>query len=209
MPATSTSTTPDPRIAQVLAFWFGAAEPSDASALTRSAQWFTKSDAFDTEIRQRFGALIGEARAGQLDAWAATPWGRVALTLLLDQFTRNAFRGTPDSFAGDAQALVLAQDGLENGHTAALPPVVQTFMLLPLKHAEDPALQARSVAAFTELMRHATPASQALLASALDYAHQHQRVIARFGRFPHRNAILGRPSTPEEQAYLAQPGAGF
>ncbi len=199
----------DPRIGTVLAFWLGAAEPTDASALTRQPLWFTKSDALDADIRSRFGAWVQEARTGRLHAWAETAHGRLALVVLLDQFSRNAWRGQPESFAGDAQALALALEALDNGHWEAVAPLARFFLALPLEHAEDPALQARSVALFTALAAQATPATQSVLSGALDYAHQHQQVIARFGRFPHRNAVLGRASTAEEQAYLAQPGSGF
>lgn len=202
----------DPRIADILRFWFGAAPPDDASALQRQSQWFTKSPAFDAEIAQRFGPTLAAARQGELHGWAQTALGRLALILVLDQFTRNVHRGQPDSFAGDAQALALALDGLAQGHDQALPPVARVFIYLPLEHAEDPALQARSVAAYAQLataQADAVPAVQALLAGTLDYARKHQQVIDRFGRFPHRNAILGRRSTAAELDYLAQPGAGF
>lgn len=193
----------------MLTYWLGAAEPTDASALTRQQLWFTKSEAVDAEMHTRFGAQVAAARAGQLQGWAQTARGRLALVLLLDQFTRNTARGQPESFAGDAQALALAQQGLDNGHWEALPALGRFFLALPFEHAEDPALQERSVALFTALAAQATPETRAVLHSALDYARQHQAVVARFGRFPHRNAILGRASTPAEQAYLAQPGAGF
>ena len=200
---------PDPRIGTVLEFWLGAPEPSDASALMRQPLWFTKSDALDADIRSRFGGWVEEARAGRLNHWAETAHGRLALIVLLDQFSRNAWRGQPESFAGNAQALALALQALDNGHWEAVPPLARFFLALPLEHAEDPAMQARSVALFTELAAQATPATQPVLSGALDYAHQHQAVIARFGRFPHRNAVLGRESTAEEKAYLAQPGSGF
>ena len=200
---------PDPRIAEVLKFWLGAPEPTDASALTRQPLWFTKSDALDGDIRSRFGAWVQEARAGQLDGWAATAHGRLALVVLLDQFSRNAWRGKPEGFAGDAKALALALAALENGHWEAVPTLARFFLALPVEHAEDPALQARSVALFEQLVAQATPETQPVLSGALDHAQQHQEVIARFGRFPHRNAILGRESTAEEKAYLAQPGSGF
>ncbi len=199
----------DPRIATVLKFWLGAPEPTDASALTCQPLWFTKSDALDDEIRSRFGAWVEEARAGQLDGWADRAHGRLALVVLLDQFSRNAWRGKPESFAGDAKALALALAALDNGHWEAVAPLARFFLALPLEHAEDPALQARSVALFEQLVAQATPETQPVLAGALDYAQQHQEVIARFGRFPHRNAILGRESSAEEKAYLAQPGSGF
>ena len=211
-PSTSAAPADEPRIASVLAFWLGAHPPTDASALAQQKLWFTKSKAVDDDIRQRFGALIGQARAGKLDAWAHTPLGRLALVLVLDQFSRNAFRGLSASFAADAQALALAEQGLANGHTDALPLVARAFMALPLEHAEDLARQERTVQLMTDWTAQAAsaaPGVQKLLAGMLDYAHQHHDVIARFGRFPHRNAILGRASTAEEQAYLAQPGAGF
>ena len=208
-PATATATSTDPRIAQVLEFWLGAAQPTDASALTRQSMWFTKSDALDAEIRSRFGAWVEAARAGRLDGWAETAHGRLALVVLLDQFSRNAWRGQPEGFAGDAQALVLALQALENGHWEAVPPLAQFFLAMPVEHAEDPTMQARSVALFTHLAAQATPATQPVLRSALEFAHQHQKVIARFGRFPHRNAALGRDSTAEEKAFVAQPGTSF
>ena len=208
-PATATATSTDPRIAQVLEFWLGAAQPTDASALTRQSMWFTKSDALDAEIRSRFGAWVEAARAGRLDGWAETAHGRLALVVLLDQFSRNAWRGQPEGFAGDAQALVLALQALENGHWEAVPPLAQFFLAMPVEHAEDPTMQARSVALFTHLAAQATPATQPVLRSALEFAHKHQKVIARFGRFPHRNAALGRDSTAEDTAFVAQPGTGF
>ena len=118
--------------------------------------------------------------------------------------------GNP-SLAGlaDAQALVLALQALENGHWEAVPPLAQFFLAMPVEHAEDPTMQARSVALFTQLAAQATPATQPVLRSALEFAHQHQKVIARFGRFPHRNAALGRDSTAEEKAFVAQPGTSF
>ena len=201
----------DPRIAELFTYWFGAAAPTDADALARQALWFTKSAATDAEIGMRFGPLVEQALSGALDGWAGTPKGRLALILLLDQFTRNLFRGTPKSFAGDAQALQLALDGILEGHDTdpGVPSVARIFFYLPLEHAEDGPLQAQSVALFGKLHELATPDTRSFFAGTLDYAHKHQDVITRFGRFPHRNPILGRPSTPEEQEYLAQPGAGF
>ena len=207
--ASSAAAAEDPRIATVLEFWLGAPMPTDASALTRQPLWFTKSDALDQESRSRFGDWVRDARAGRLDGWAETAHGRLALVVLLDQFSRNAWRGQPESFAGDAQALALALAAQDNGHWEAVAPLARFFLALPLEHAEDPALQARSVALFQQLVAQATPETQPVLAGALDYAEQHQDVVARFGRFPHRNAVLGRASTEQEKTYLAQPGAGF
>lgn len=209
MPAASP--TADPRIAELLTYWLGAPEPTDADALTRQSLWFTKSSATDAEIGARFGPLVEQALSGALDGWAQAPRGRLALIVLLDQFTRNLFRGTPRSFAGDTQALQLALDGILEGHDMhpSVPGVARIFCYLPLEHAEDGPLQAQSVALFNKLHELATPETRSFFAGTLDYAHKHQEVITRFGRFPHRNPILGRESTPAEREYLAQPGAGF
>ncbi|GAB2479522.1 DUF924 family protein [Comamonas humi] len=197
----------------ILHFWLGAARPDNARALQQRQQWFTKSDAFDAEMRERFGATVQAALDGRLDGWAAQPWERLALILLLDQFTRNIHRGTPQAFAGDRQALALALGAIDAGMDLQLPEVLRIFFYLPLEHAEDPAMQRRSVLAVAALAQ-ATEASgdadlQQFVQGTLDYAWRHQEVIARFGRFPHRNAILGRAGTPDEAVYLAQPGAGF
>lgn len=193
----------------VLAFWLGA-YPLDEAAMHRvRPQWFTKSDAFDAELRARFGPTIEAALAGALDSWADTAEGRLALLIVLDQFTRNSFRGQPKSFAGDARALAVAQQGIALGHDQQVPPTARIFCYLPLEHAEDAALQAQSVALFQRLADEAAPEQQAFFAGTLDYARKHEDVIRQFGRFPHRNAIVGRESTPAEKDYLAQPGAGF
>lgn len=201
----------DPRLAQVLEYWLGAEQPSNASALARKQLWFTKSEAVDEEIRHRFGAVMQEALAGRLDHEVATPLGRLAVLIVLDQFMRNAHRGTPKSFAGDAQALQLALDGVAHGHDSddSVPPAARIFFYLPLEHAEDLNMQNHSVVAFEQLAQEATPDTREFLAGTLDYALRHREVIERFGRFPHRNAMLGRTSTEQELEYLAQPGAGF
>lgn len=196
---------------EVLQFWLGTARPGNAQALQQRQQWFTKSDAFDAEMRQRFGATVQAALDGQLNDWAREPWGRLALILLLDQFTRNIHRGTPQAFAGDRQALELALGAIESGEDLHLPEVLRIFVYLPLEHAEDPAMQRRSVLAFAALSKAAGADADLaqFLQGTLDYAWRHQEVIARFGRFPHRNVVLGRASTPDELLYLSQPGAGF
>ena len=173
------------------------------------SQWFTKSDAFDVELRSRFGATIEDALAARLDRWAETAEGRLALLIVLDQFTRNSFRGQAKSFDGDKKALALAQQGIALGHDQQVLPMARIFFYLPLEHAEDLALQEQSVAMFQRLADEATPEQKAFFDGTLDYAHKHEEVVRRFGRFPHRNAILGRESTLAEQEYLAQPGAGF
>lgn len=194
---------------EVLAFWFGAYPLDEAAMLGVQKQWFQKVDRFDQQLRQRFGATLVAALAGQLDGWAQDAEGRLALIVVLDQFTRNAFRDQAASFAGDRQALALALEGLARGDDARLPLMARPFMYLPVEHSEDLAMQDRSVQLFDALPAQAEGEVAQTLAGNADYAHRHRAVIRRFGRFPHRNAVLGRTSTPEERDYLAQPGAGF
>jgi uncharacterized protein (DUF924 family) len=189
----------DDRAAQVRGFWFG--EPP--AAAPRQA-WFRKDAAFDAQIRERYGALIETALAGGLQAWDSTPAGALARIVVLDQFTRNAFRDTARAFAGDALALAAAQALVAGGGDRALAPLQRWFVYLPYEHAEDLALQQQAMALFTALADE-HPA----MADARHWAQKHFEVIQRFGRYPHRNALLGRLSTPEELAYLQQPGAGF
>ena len=189
------------RARAVLDFWFapeGAVLPADGRP-----EWFRKDDAFDDAIRARFGALIAEALAGGLGDWCATPRGALARVIVLDQFTRNAFRGTPQAFAGDARALATAKDAIARGFDVALSAHERRFLYMPFEHSESRDDQERSVALFEALARETG------FDDPVDWAVRHADVIRRFGRFPHRNAILGRPSTDEELAYLAQPGSGF
>ena len=188
-------------IEDVLDFWFLPAGSAGHGA--PRPEWFRKDEQFDALIKARFGALIEQALAGRLQHWAG-PTGVLARILLLDQFTRNVYRDTPHAVGGDALALTLAQELLAAGGDLALPPVQRAFVYLPFEHAEDAALQQQSVALFTRLCREA-PA----LSGMLDFAIRHRDVIARFGRFPHRNVILGRASTPQEQQFLLEPGSSF
>ena len=184
---------------QVLNFWLGALGSDDDGQVR--AVWFKKNAAFDEEISARFGALLNEALSTGLPGWQTTQYGRLAAIVLLDQFTRNSFRGTPRSFAGDALALPLALELLK---ATDLTPLERWFALMPLEHAEDLALQERSVQEFEALA-----AVDDRIAGALDFARRHLDVIQRFSRFPHRNAILGRESSAEELAFLALPNSGF
>jgi len=192
----------DAQAQAVLDFWFLA--PDNPGHGQSRAEWFRKDDAFDAQIRERFGALIDTAIDGGLRDWAATPRGALAQILVLDQFTRNVYRDTPRAFAGDPQALALAIALTQNGQDQELEPTLRAFVYMPFEHAEDLAMQARAVELFQLLTQ-----SREGFESMLDYAQRHQEVIARFGRFPHRNAILGRDSTPEEAAFLQQPGSRF
>ena len=185
----------------LLDFWF-----ADGPNTPREA-WFRKDPTFDAEITRHFGALIIPAREGALDAWAATPEGALALTILLDQFPRNTRRGSPEAFASDAHALNLARRlVITQRMDLALTPTQRVFLYLPFEHAESMEAQDFSVALFEGLRD--SPA-QAAPGKGIAYAWGHRAVIARFARFPHRNAVLGRVSSAAEHSYLALPGAGF
>jgi uncharacterized protein (DUF924 family) len=186
------------RAKEVLDFWFG-------STGQRRREWFVKSAEFDAEIAQHFGPLIESALRGELAAWPGDgATAALAQILVLDQFTRNVFRNTPRAFAGDARALTAARAMVAAGQDAELPPLQSAFVYLPFEHAEDLAMQDESVRLFAALAQRAPE-----LDDMLDYAHRHRAVIARFGRFAHRNAILGRESTVEERAFLLEPGSSF
>lgn len=200
--STAVSTLASSEPAEVLEFWFGPPELSDTEAV--SARWFGKDPAFDAQIRERFGALIEQALADELRDWAWQPGPALARILLLDQFTRNAFRDTARAFAGDALALAAARSMVAQAQDQALPPLRRVFVYLPFEHAEDRAAQAESMQLFTRLAEEAPG-----LSGYAEYARRHQEIVERFGRFPHRNALLGRESTPEEFTFLQQPGSGF
>jgi uncharacterized protein (DUF924 family) len=190
---------------QVLDFWFG---PTDdpGHALPREA-WFKKDAAFDAEIARRFGPLIERALVGGIDVWLTSPiepLPALAQVIVLDQFTRNAFRGSARAFAGDARALHTARALVATGADRSLTGVQRQFAYLPFEHAEDLSHQRTAVQLFQQLA-----ADDPARAGLVEWAQRHLEVVARFGRFPHRNAALGRPSTDEELAFLQTPGAGF
>lgn len=187
----------DPRITEVLAFWFR--DP---------ARWFTKNPAFDEQIRERFGALRDQAVAGGL-SWRSSAKGELGLIVLLDQFSRNLFRDSPRAYEADATALGIARGMRASGRAQQLTPIEQVVALMPFQHAEDRTTQAESVAAYEALVEAAPPADRSMFENNLAYAKQHRDIIEQFGRFPHRNAVLGRTSTADERAFLAQPGSSF
>jgi uncharacterized protein (DUF924 family) len=184
------------RVRQILDFWFG------APPLAPRKVWFERQDAFD-QACTAFREDQARAAAGAYDDWAATPEGALALVLLLDQFPRNLFRGTPHAFASDAKARAVAKQAIAAGHDARLPVVQQLFLYMPLQHSEDLADQE----AFCRLA--ATMTGHPEHEELTRYAERHREIIARFGRFPHRNAILGRETTPEEAAFLKEPDSSF
>jgi len=187
---------------EVLEFWFGSAAVTEADVMAKAMRWFNGGESLDSEVKTRFGETIDAALAGKLDDWAATPRGRLALVIVLDQLTRNAFRGQPRTYAGDTKAQRLATQAFETGLDAPLTVVERMFLSMPLLHAEDVTLQRRSL----ELARRIGASAPALYAKGfamhLEQAEKYLAVVTRFGRFPHRNAVLGRHSTPDEQTFL-------
>lgn len=197
------------------AYWFGpaadTAEDTDIVA-RQSALWWKKQPAVDAEIRHRFAALVGGAAVGELDGWLRAPGaprGCLALILLTDQFPRNIWRRQAAAFAFDVLALRWAKAALERGLDLELRPIERVFLYLPLEHSENLADQREAVRRFDALAANAAPAAQTAFAGYLDYARRHLEVIERFGRFPHRNALLGRETSAEEAEFLRLPGSGF
>ncbi len=186
---------------EVLAFWFGV--PGDPWFSQFRAEWFRKDAAFDQEIRRRFSSLLEELALGKYQDWLLSPRSSLAFVIVLDQFSRNVFRGDARAFAQDALARSAADRAIGRGFDAEVSPLERTFLYLPFMHSEELADQERSVALFEAL------AAGERNESSVDYARRHRDIIARFGRFPHRNAVLGRSSTPEEVAFLSEPGSSF
>ena len=177
---------------RVLDFWFRELAP---------LQWFAGGAELDSVVRERFAGLLVEARSGAHDAWASTPRGRLALILVLDQFSRHVHRGRPEAFDSDRKAQKLTRDGLDAGMDQPLTAAERHFFYMPLMHAEDAELQALSVAKYSALKDEA--------ARVLDLAEQHRSIVVRFGRFPHRNAALQRSATADEQRFLESGGPTF
>ena len=193
-----------PAPGQVLSFWFEDATLSPEALQRRSAVWFSADDpAFDAECAARFATLVDDAARGGLGDWAGTPHGRLALVILLDQMPRNIHRGSPGAFMHDALAAAHCLDGIESGQDRSLHAVERIFLYMPLQHAEDPDLQRRSVEQFESLAAEVDDVWRDRFAENVRYARMHRDIIERFGRFPHRNRILGRTSTEEELRYLA------
>jgi uncharacterized protein (DUF924 family) len=192
----------DPQARAVLDCWFGAPDSPDFGGPRKL--WFTADDSFDASLRERFGTLIDAARKSQLDSWAATPLGALSLVIVLDQFSRNCHRDTATAFAADRKALAIAQQMVASGADGLLPGVHhRAFAYLPFEHDESLASQHESLRLFKALA--AEPGG----ASYYPFAVRHAKIIERFGRFPHRNAVLGRESTADEIAFLREPGSSF
>ena len=184
-------------IVSILEFWFGTAD--DNGSLQARETWFKRDPDFDRQVEAHLGPWHAQAANGGLDAWAETAEGALALVLLLDQAPRNLFREDPRAFASDAKAREIADGAIARGLDAGLQLVQRMFLYMPFEHSEELVDQERSVQLFTDLGDD----------NYLDYAHRHFQIVARFGRFPHRNAVLGRVSSDEELAFLEQPGSSF
>ena len=194
----------------VLDFLFGACGADGSLDAAKRKMWFTDGHRYDAEIRRRFRKLHRRAAHGELEAeWAATPRGRIALIVVLDQFSRHIHRGAASAFAQDAAAQRIAAAGVEQGADRELIPIQRAFFYLPFEHAEDLKLQRLGARLFERLSTEVGPAWRKDYIGFADYSGHHRDIIQRFGRFPHRNRILGRASTPEEIEFLKEPGSSF
>lgn len=192
----------DPRAEEILVFWFGAVDSNGLSPPEHEHMWFHSDPIVDAEMRRRFGSVLAQAAHDELSTWAREARGRLALVLLHDQFARNIHRGTPQAFAGDAPALALCLEGVACGHDQGLAPIERAFFYMPLQHSEGLDAQERGLGYYESLL-HGLPAPVARRLQAFrDSALEHRDIIRRFGRFPHRNRILGRRSTPAELEFL-------
>ena len=186
---------------EVLDFWFGRSNSPGFGQVQK--KWFEKDADFDTEVRSGFLPQYQLAASGQLDSWQYSPENCLALIILLDQFPRNMFRENRQAFATDSKALAAAQHAVNNNFDRELVTVQKWFIYLPFEHSENLEHQQKSVELFRQL------SGEADSDSVIDFAVRHLKIIERFGRFPHRNQILGRETTPEEADFLKQPGSGF
>ena len=188
----------------ILQFWFGDVDALGRSDVMHSRRWFMKDDAFDRELADRFGQTFADVRAGMREAWLDDPRGRVAYVIVLDQFPRNMFRGTARMFEGDRQALAAAVEGIARHDDAELNVNERLFLYMPYMHSEDIDMQDRSVALFTELAERAPSELRGSLVAAVQYAEKHREIIARYGRFPHRQRGA-RPREPARGAGVHRP----
>ncbi len=193
----------------LLDWWFGSAESPSEVAKAKNKLWFGKKKSQDTDALHRFGSLVELALKGGLSEWTESPQGWLALVLLLDQLPRMIFRDTPKAYSGDARAQELVRHGLKLGRDLALTPLQRTFIYLVLEHTENLKSQEEAIRRFTALLPLLPATDREYFMQTLDYAKKHRTVIERFGRFPHRNEVLGRESTEEEVEFLKERGARF
>ena len=194
---------------QILTFWFADAANNVQAVQQRYKFWFEATPETDQQIHDQFSDVYSQARSGALETWQTAPHSCLALIITLDQFPRNLFRGTPEAFATDPQAQQMCQHGLRQNYLSELSCAEQLFFLMPLQHAEDLALQEESLRLSEAALAQAPPDWHDFLNSFLGSTRKHLELIRRFGRFPHRNIVLGRQPTPEEQAYLDSDSGSF
>ncbi len=193
----------------MLAWWFADSTTELEALKARQAFWFQGGNAVDTQIRLQFGEVFTAASEGRLSHWADTPRGRLALIIVLDQFSRNLRRGNAAAFANDPQSYRYCISGLDRGDDLKLALAERIFFYLPLEHAEDMEAQKRCLKCYQTLLAAAPDEWKSYFFDTLQYATMHYDIIKRFGRFPHRNQVLGRPSTAAEQTYLAEGAPRF
>lgn len=194
---------------EVLEFWFGSLDGEADYPDDHAGKWFGGDESFDDEIRLHFAELHAEIAAGEHEMWSESPRGRLAMILVLDQFSRNMFRGTPKMFAYDEEALALSLELLDRGMDEELRFVERAFAYMPLMHSEHLAIQQRCVDCFERLLDEVPAEQRERYENYLDFAERHRNIVARFGRFPHRNEVVGRETTEEEAEFLEQPGSSF
>ena len=193
----------------MISFWFGSLDAEGMPDAEHKARWWKKDPDFDGDICMKFLEDHRAVKSGEREDWLADARGRLGYVIVLDQFSRNMFRGTPDMFSSDPQAVATAHEGIDCGDDEDLLPVERVFLYMPLMHSEDLADQDRCVSLFSALVSEAESGMQELFDAQLKYSKQHRDIIKRFGRFPHRNEVLGRDSTDEEKSFLSQPGSSF
>lgn len=199
----------DKIISEITEFWLGPSESNPEAAFARKDWWYSGGTPVDEEIRSRFGSHVARACQRELLEWNAKPEGALALILLLDQFTRNIYRGTPDAYAGDSCAFDIVLQAIAKGHDRTLHPVSRIWLYHPFHHSEDITQQDRGLALLDDIKSDAPPAWHAYIERSITGWTRHRNIVARFGRFPHRNQVLARTSTEDEKAFLDSDGESF
>ena len=198
-----------PEYERVLTWWFGTLDDAGAADREHTQRWWKKDPAFDQTVRDGFALLHAEVAAGRRDVWLASTRGRLAMIIVLDQFSRNLFRGEASSFAHDERALAVALETIDRHLDRELARDERTFLYMPLMHSEDPIIQDRSLDLFTRFCDELPEPGRSALSGNVEFAKRHREIVQRFGRFPHRNTILARVSTPEEIEFLKGEGSSF
>lgn len=197
------------QVKEVLTFWLGELDSDGCADQAISRRWYTKDEAFDQQIRERFAGERAAILEGKREVWLRTARGRLATIIVLDQLSRNMYRDTPQMFTADERALETALEGIDQGLDRQLATDERVFFYMPLMHSESLEIQQRCVQLFTTFRDELDGPAHDRLAQNVKYAIAHRDIVMKWGRFPHRNRILGRASTPEEEAFLEQPGSSF